>query len=364
MTTTLDSSRTREARPAVPLREKTDDWVAAGIISADQARRIDDAEGDLVLVAAGPERRPGASLAVEALGYLGGVVVVVSSILIATRYWHQLSDGARTSVVAVASLALLGAGFAIPGRLGEVGVRLRSVLWLAATIAWGGFLALMCNLQLGMHGIDVAVVATGGAALLAAALWLRHQHFVQQATLAVSLMAACATLVADLAPGHDSLPGLAVWAVGLAWLLLAWAPVLGPRLLAVPAAAAAMVVGAMMTTPADAGMVLSLATVTSIVALAVLSTDLLLLAVGSVGTLMVLPAIVNEWFPDSQAMPFVLLGFGLLLVGVAVWTARRRKEVAVRTGRDWTALPVPWAVAGAAAALVAAAGVITMVALG
>jgi hypothetical protein len=54
--------------------------------------------------------------------------------------------------------------------------------------------------------------------------------------------------------------------------------------------------------------------------------DLLLPSIGPVGTLGVLPSAVNEWFPGSPAVPFVLRGVGLLLVVVAHWTARRHRD--------------------------------------
>jgi hypothetical protein len=37
----------------------------------------------------------------------------------------------------------------------------------------------------------------------------------------------------------------------------------------------------------------------------------------------VLPVALTRWFPDSQAAPFALLGLGSLLVGAALWVARR-----------------------------------------
>jgi hypothetical protein len=76
--------------------------------------------------------------------------------------------------------------------------------------------------------------------------------------------------------------------------------------------------------PADAGLVLALCTVVAVVVVAVVIHDLLLLAVGAVGALNILPAMVNEWFPGDLAAPLVLLGVGALLVTAAVYTAGAR----------------------------------------
>jgi hypothetical protein len=52
--------------------------------------------------------------------------------------------------------------------------------------------------------------------------------------------------------------------------------------------------------------------------------DLLLLAVASVGALLVLPATMSRLFPGMLSAAIALLGVGVLLVGAAIVTARRR----------------------------------------
>jgi uncharacterized membrane protein len=145
MTTSVDPE-VHETRAPVPLSSLVEQWVAAGVISAEQARRMTSYDDVLVTLDGPPpdaHRRKPSTVAMEALGYIGGVVVLVSSILIMNLYWSDLSDGVRATVVALASAALLGAGFATSVQRGDVGVRLRSVLWLAATGAFAGFLALL-----------------------------------------------------------------------------------------------------------------------------------------------------------------------------------------------------------------------------
>jgi hypothetical protein len=121
--------------------------------------------------------------------------------------------------------------------------------------------------------------------------------------------------------------------------------------------AIAAVLSASMTLPSDAGFVLAIGTVTVLLAVSVLLSDLVLLAVGTLGTLLVLPAAVIEWFPASDAAPFVLLALGLLLVAVAVWTSRRHRETSAYPSRDSQRLPKRAAVAAATAVVVVAAAV-------
>jgi hypothetical protein len=309
----------------VTLPALLDDWVAAGIITADQAARI--REREQVLAPSGHDHRPApaAPRAAEALGYLGGVVVVVGALFIGDRYWADWSLVTRLAVLGGVAVALLGAGIALPGRLGAPGHRLRSVLWLAALAAFTGFLVVLGDQALDLTTARTAVLASAGSAVAAACLWWAHRGFVQQAATMVALMATAGALLADLADSPDHLPGVGVWLVAGVWLALGLTRRLGPDRPVLAASSAAMIVGSLMTLPTDAGFVLAIATVASVVVLAVGTGDLVLLGIGALGTLVVLPAAIAEWFPDSDAVPFVVLGTGLLLVGVAVWTARRSR---------------------------------------
>lgn len=309
----------------MPLSTLLEIWVADGIISPEQRDRI-AARGDVaVLLDHTPRQRASRSLATEALGYLGGVVVVVSTMLIADLYWQDLSLGSRLSVVGLAAAGLFGGGLAVPRRLGAIGDRLRSVLWLATTISVAGFLAILGRDGFDFTGPDAAVLATTGTAAAAAGLWWAHRHLLQQIATMVAFMVAAVAAIADFVE-PDHLPGVGAWLVGLAWLALGLRGRLTPRQPVLALSSAAAIVGAMTTLPTDWGFVLALVTVAGIVALAVQRADLLLLAVGALGTLGVLPAATNEWFPGSVAVPFVLLGVGLLLVAIALWTARRHRD--------------------------------------
>jgi hypothetical protein len=277
---------------------------------------------DLVRIPAA-RPRPGASVATEALGYLGGVVVVVGTILIANLYWDELNVATRVTVMGIASALLCAGGLALPRGLGDVGVRLRSVLWLASTAVFGGFLGLLGAEVIDLSGADTAVLTASGTAALAGALWLLHRHLIQQLATMIALMATAAALVADhLTPDHW--PGAAAWLVAVVWLGLAWGGLLTPRRPVMGLSAAAVILASLSTLPTNGGFALAIGTVAALVVIAVLFADLVLLAIGAVGTLIVLPSAVNYWFPGSSSAPLALLGVGLALVGIAVWTSRRR----------------------------------------
>ena len=146
-----------ELGPSVPLTSLLETWVADQLITPEQADRI-LVRGDVVVQAPpAVQERPHerSSLVIEALGYLGGVIILVASILIASLYWDQVGTAARLVIVGGVAAVLLAAGFAIPERLEDVGIRLRSVLWLLSTGAFAGFLGLLGADALNMAGKDV-----------------------------------------------------------------------------------------------------------------------------------------------------------------------------------------------------------------
>jgi hypothetical protein len=316
---------TRHEPAVVPLSSLVARWVADGIISREQATLISAREYDAVPVSTGTARHLPRSLATEALGYLGGAVVVVSTILIANLYWDDLSLTARLTLLGLAAAGALVAGLAVPSHLGDVSARLRSVLWLASTLSFAGFLGILGADAFDLPERDTAVLASTGTAVLAAGLWYAHRHLIQQVAAMVALMVSAATSIVDLVDS-EHLPGLGAWAVAAVWMGLALTERVQPARVALALSSAAAIFTAMTTAPASWGFALAIATVAAVVTLAVQRADLLLLAIGAVGTLGVLPSAVNEWFPDTAAVPFVLLAVGLALVGIALWTTRRHRD--------------------------------------
>ena len=170
---------------SVPLTSLLETWVADQLITPEQADRI-LVRGDVLVQAPPPEQKrhhERSSLVIEALGYLGGVIILVASILIASLYWDQVTTTARLVILGSVAGVLLAAGFAVPERLEDVGIRLRSVLWLLSTGAFAGFLGLLGADALNLADQDVFLLISAGVAVYATGLWLINQTLVQQAPL-------------------------------------------------------------------------------------------------------------------------------------------------------------------------------------
>lgn len=314
-----------------PLEAQVRDWVAEGIISEEQAARIRDRARLPRAATREQETQPahglgGAELrsyAVEALGYLGGLLVVIAATLLATMFWDDLGVGARLGILGGAVVGLVAAGSLTPVGRGDAWSRLRSVLWAAATGAVAGFTAVLADEVLDLQETDMALTVSGAATLAALLLWLAHRVPLQQIALMVGGMLTAGAAMDEFLDGDWAIGG-GIWAVALAWLVLGWTEVLRPPAMAMALGALGMVFGASATMAQDAGIVLALLTVAAVVLVAVVARELPMLAAGALGTLLIVPRAVNEWFPGELTAPFVLLGLGAGLVVLAVWIARSR----------------------------------------
>jgi len=316
-------------------------WLADAIITAEQATQM---RADLPEPAppdsghGGPPapipRTSRAALVTEALGYLGGVIILVALSLVVGTLWDEMSVGVRLVLVGVVTVLLLVAGTLIPARLGATGVRLRSVLWLASSAALAALLGLGASEWSSWADEGVATLAALGTALYSAVLWWSHRHLLQHVAVFVAMLVGVGAGV-SLMPDAGGLPGLAFWGVGAAWLALAWGGLVPGRQVGTVLGAVGMVVGATTMLDEGWGVVLALATVSALVGLALTFRDLYLLGIGAIGTLMVLPPIMDKYFPGALAPALALLCLGVLLVVAAVVTTRRRGEAAPGEEARW-----------------------------
>ncbi len=306
-------------------------WVSHGLITQEEADGIrawesahPAAEEEAAPRSAGARQpRVRQSLVTEALGYLGAVLVAVAIALVLFQYWSEMSTALRVGLTALAAVLLLVGGAVVPDRLGAAGIRLQAVLWFAGTGIFASTLGLVADDVFEWRtGEDVALFAAGTTALLAAGLWARHRHVLQHVAVFVALVGTAGAAAGRLAGGEGTAPGLAIWGLGLIWLSLAWTGVVQQRRTAFLLGGIAALLGAQLTMAANWGFVLATATAAALVVAAIVVSDLVLLAVGAVGTLLILPETVAHYFPGELAAPIALLVAGAALVGVALVTRR------------------------------------------
>lgn len=304
------------------------DWVDAGLITVEQSEAIRRHEAGpherRAGLALAPSVPDGPSLVVEALGYLGGVVMAVGALILVGMWWSDLSVALRLVLVGATALALVGAGLALPERLGEAAGRLRAALWAVAVLAWGGFFAVLATDALHQQDEDALVIVGPATAVVAGVLWWLHRTWLNQLALfAAVVLSAVAVGLQFGGPDDSRLPGLTVWVVGVAWAGVAWAGRIAPRSTGVAFGALGAAFGSLFIT-GDLGIGLALATAVAAVVLALWERSLPWLGVGAIALLWASPRAAVEWFPGRLSAALTLIVTGGALVGAAVWVARHR----------------------------------------
>jgi hypothetical protein len=337
-------------------RELLDRWVERGFIQPEQADRIRIEESwkprpAPATAAAHPGSR--ASLIVEALGYLGGVLIVVAAILIANWYWASIPIWGRLALPVAAAALLASAGWLAYRHRSARTARLRAVLWLASAAAVAAALSVAGRDVLGLpDNENLALFAAVGTAAYAGLLYGLFPTFLQQLAFFAGLATAAGAAAGNFPEGEGAASGIAIWGLGAVWLALGWGNLLPPRRGTLALGTVGTLVGAMITMSAhDWGYFFALLTVAALVALAVLLGDLLMLGLAAVGALQVLPATVMHFFPGALTAPLALLAAGLVLLAAALYATRRRTRRVSRR-RFWHQVENPL-VALAVAAVVA-----------
>lgn len=293
-------------------------WVSAGLISLEQAEAIlaqEHKAREAAAPAAGeplPRRIPAVS---EALGYLGGVLVLVGIILVATRSWPDLTIAARLTLSGTVAVVLVVAGALVHENADPAFARLRWSLWSASTAAAAIFAGVLTADSFNATPETVVVFSSGTVALQSGILWWNRERPVQQ----LALLAGTATFVgAVIAEVAGSGPiGLAVWATGASYVALGIGRRTPLPLLTETAGAATVIVGALVTVGewAAFGLPFTMFSAFGLLALATTSgavsdrgDERLLGIIGGVALLQALPSTLAYFSQDAAG-----------LTGLAAW---------------------------------------------
>ncbi|MDA8270093.1 MAG: hypothetical protein M0Z39_01605 [Actinomycetota bacterium] len=321
------------------LEKKLQEWVKAGLISTQQSEAILSQETAvhraIIPVISLPERlgpTPKRIPAVaEALGYLGGALVVVGLVLAATRYWPDISVVARLIVTGAITALLIAAGAMVREKTDPALARFRWFLWLASS-ATTVFFAVVLSREQFHNGVKaVVLIAALAGAIESGILWGGRNRPLQQFVFLGALAAAAGATGASLFPASPLGPmGLAVWIVGIGLLVVGLRRLITNSPMTESMGAAAIVVGAMSVSNGwgSGGLSFLLASTVSLIALAevpgVLARRLDQLIIGLIGaftTFESLPATLT-YFAQKAG---VVTGSLTWIAGLALVAAGSRK---------------------------------------
>jgi hypothetical protein len=256
----LDRAAGREPtdRLGDQLADRLDDWVAAGLLGTDQAAAIRSHESDraIATLAPLPATVPGPAVIrparapmptgwiSELLAYLGAVLTIAGTGLLVAARWGDMSSTVRLGIGIAATVGLLAAGAFVPIREATRRALFRAFVWTLGT-ATGAFVAgYLTDLVLGSdHGQEVAIAVTATIAVFGGLLWWGHRDRPAQQVACYAGTALVIGITLELVAG-DLPAGTAVWALGLALLLLRRRPMFADPVLTTVAGAVTMLAGA------------------------------------------------------------------------------------------------------------------------
>ncbi len=306
-------------------------WVEAGLLSPEQAAAISEHERVLASLPPppappSPARAGRVPVVVEALGYLGGTLVVAGLVVLVAQSWSDIATAGRLGLSAAISGALLGGGALVRESDDPALARFRGLLWLLSAGAAALFVGVLVADGLGVER-DETVVLAGSAtvALHSGLLWRGRPRPLQQLGVLAGSAVAVGALVAVLA--GSSPVGPAVWAVGGLYLVAGLSRRIPTPLLAEAVGAVAVVVGASMSAEPwqGPGLVFLVATGLGLVGLALVpglaperSDQILLAIIGGLALLQGIPSTLG-FFAHEAGGPTGLLvwlvGALLILLG-------------------------------------------------
>jgi hypothetical protein len=313
-----------EARVAAPVEVRgagLQRWVAAGLIADDQARAITAFEQ----AQATARPKPRVSPAIEALAYVGGVLLAVGAAMLVGQSWDRLGTGGHLAVLGAAAV-LTGVVGGVAGESDPVTWRLRGFLWALSSVAVSAAVGVFVFEVPDPGGQAVALSAAASGAIASAAYWqLRErplQHVITFVGIAVSVGVAIFWIGGA---GTNAAIGFALWLLGGLWAGLAWQRRIPPAMVGFPLGVAATLVASGIVTGQIEWLapLLGLATASAWVGIGIATSEPLAMAPGVLGVFVYLPWTLGYFFGESLGAPAIAMLAGALLLAVVVLLVRR-----------------------------------------
>jgi hypothetical protein len=280
------------------------------------------------LLTAGPaaEVAPGKrriSLLTEAVAYIGAILILAGGAAAIGQHWDSLGGWGHVGVYAGAAVFFLLVGIAVRNVREPALQRLVGVTWFISAAGVAGAAGFMMSDVIGNQD---AVLLTIGVAvtLYSAVLWLIRRSALQNVALFWGLVVTIIGAISMVGHAAPSLAyAIALWAFGLAWAGLGWRRFIEPMWVTVPCGAVLALI-APSVAAGEYGLVyaIGIATAAAAMALSVPLRNTPLLAVGTLAMFGYVTAMVVQYFHRSLGVPAALAITGVLVIGLALVSAR------------------------------------------
>lgn len=263
------------------------------------------------------------SLLMEAIGYIGTILVLAGAFAFAQQRWGDISEAGRFALLAVATAVFFGIGGFVLSSTEPALRRLAAVTWAVSVAAFAGS-AGMVNMLLDTSGKTPFLTIATPTAAYAVVLWVLHRHGVQQAVAFGATCVGVASIVNYLITDASGwMIVMPLWAMGVAWAAAGWWRRVDPWFVALPLGLlVALVAPATIEQPSGLRFGLGIATATTVMTFAVLARFSPALAMASVAELGFVIGAVTYYFGDTLGVPASLAISGLLILVLAAAAAR------------------------------------------
>ena len=288
----------------------------------------------LLTTGQGAEGEPGTrriSLVTEAVAYIGVILLLAGGAAAIGQRWNGIPSWGHVGVCAGVAVFFLLAGI-IGRRVREPAIqRLVGVVWFLSVAGVAGAVGLATHEVYGNNNAAVTAIAVGLAVTVySAALWLVRRRALQNLALFAGLVViilGIVGIIVTVAGGARSARwlafALALWVFGLAWAGLGWQRYVEPLWVTIPCG----VILALIAPSFAAGhygwvYVIGIATAAAMMAASVPLRNVPLLALGTLAMFSYVTSAVVRYLHESLGVPSALAITGVLIIGLAVVSAR------------------------------------------
>ena len=264
------------------------------------------------------------SLVTEALAYVGAILVLAGGGAAVAQRWDQLGAWAHVAVFAGPALFFLGIGVLLYGVRDAAVQRLVGVVWFLSSVGVGAATGLLVYDVLHVADSDGALWIGLATAAYSAGLWLVRRRALQDAALFGGVVITVVGTIVAVSPDPTVVvPALVLWALGLLWATLGWLRLLEPLWVSLPLGVVLALVAPTVAV-ADQGWmyIVAIATAGTVMALSVPMHNTPLLGLGTVAMFGYVTGAVVQYFGDTLGVPAALAVTGVVILVLAVVTAR------------------------------------------